>query len=111
MKSWIVSAAAVMGLLAATPAMANLELAKKSNCMACHAVDKKIVGPGYQEIAKKYAGDKTAEATLAKRIKGGTAANGGQKWASLTGGIPMPPNNISDADALTLSKWILGGAK
>ena len=46
------------------------------------AVDKKIVGPGYQEIAKKYAGDKTAEATLAKRIKGGTAANGGQKWGA-----------------------------
>lgn len=111
MKSLIISAMAAIGLLAATPAMANLELAKKSNCMACHATDKKIVGPGYQEIAKKYTGDKTAEATLAKRIKGGTAANGGQKWASATGGIPMPPNAISDADALTLSKWILGGAK
>ena len=107
MKSLIVSATAAIGLLAAAPAMANLELAKKSNCMACHSVDKKIVGPGYQEIAKKYAGDKTAEATLAKRIKGGTAANGGQKW----GAVPMPPNAISDADALTLAKWILGGAK
>jgi cytochrome c len=107
MKSLIVSAMAAIGLLAAAPAMANLELAKKSNCMACHSVDKKIVGPGYQEIAKKYAGDKTAEATLAKRIKGGTAANGGQKW----GAVPMPPNAISDADALTLTKWILGGAK
>lgn len=107
MKSLIVSVTAAIGLLATTPAMANLELAKKSNCMACHAVDKKVVGPGYQEIAKKYAGDKTAEATLAKRIKGGTAANGGQKW----GAVPMPPNAISDADATTLAKWVLGGAK
>lgn len=107
MKSFIVSALVVGGLFSAAPAMANMELAKKSNCMACHSVDKKIVGPSYQEIAKKYAGDKSAEAALAKRIKGGTAANGGQKW----GAVPMPPNAISDADALTLSKWILGGAK
>jgi cytochrome c len=111
MKSLIVSTAAVLGLLAATPAMANLELAKKSNCMACHSVDKKVVGPAYQDVAKKYAGDKTAAETLAKRIKGGTAANGGQKWASATGGVPMPANNVSDADALTLAKWVLGGAK
>ncbi len=107
MKSVIVSAVVAMGVFAATPAMANLELAKKSNCMACHAVDKKIVGPSYQEVAKKYAGDKSAEATLAKRIKGGSAANGGQKW----GAIPMPANNVSDADALALSKWVLAGAK
>lgn len=107
MKSIIISALAVGSLLAATPAMANLELAKKSNCMSCHAVDKKIVGPAYQDVAKKYAGDKNAAAMLAKRIKGGSAANGGQKW----GAIPMPPNNVSDADALTLAKWVLGGAK
>jgi cytochrome c len=107
MKLLIASAAAVLGLLATTPAMANLELAKKSNCMACHSVDKKVVGPAYQDVAKKYAGDKTAEATLAKRIKGGTAANGGEKW----GAVPMPPNNVSDADAKTLAKWVLGGAK
>lgn len=111
MKSIIISALAAGSLLAATPALANLELAKKSNCMSCHAVDKKIVGPSYQDVAKKYAGDKTAAETLAKRIKGGSAANGGQKWASATGGIPMPPNNVSDADALTLAKWVLGGAK
>lgn len=107
MKSLIVSATVALGLLAATPAMANLELARKSNCMACHAIDKKIVGPAYQDVAKKYAGDKNAAAMLAKRIKGGSAANGGQKW----GTVPMPPNNISDADAATLAQWVLGGAK
>lgn len=111
MKSLIVPATVVLGLFAAAPAHADLQLATKSACMACHAVDKKIVGPGYQEIAKKYAGDKSAEATLAKRIKGGTAANGGQKWAAVTGGTPMPPNNVSEADALKLAKWILAGAK
>ena len=46
--------------LVATNAMANADLAKKSNCMACHAIDKKLVGPAYQEVAKKYAGDKCA---------------------------------------------------
>ena len=107
MKAILVSAALACGLFVATPAMANLELAKKSNCMACHSVDKKVVGPSYQDVAKKYAGDKTAEATLAKRIKGGTAANGGQKW----GTMPMPANAVSEADAATLAKWILGGAK
>ncbi|HTJ97610.1 MAG TPA: c-type cytochrome [Rhodocyclaceae bacterium] len=111
MKAVIVSAVVAVGIFAAAPAMANLDLAKKSNCMACHAVDKKLVGPAYQDVAKKYAGDKTAEATLAKRIKGGTSANGGQKWAAVTGGTPMPPNAVSDADATTLAKWILGGAK
>jgi cytochrome c len=108
MKSLILSTAAAMTLLVAAPAMANLELAKKSNCMACHTVDKKVVGPSYQEVAKKYAGDKSAAAMLAKRIKGGTAANGGQKW----GAIPMPPNaGLSDADTLKLAQWILDGAK
>lgn len=107
MKSLLITAAMATGLLVSAPAMANLELAKKSNCMACHAVDKKVVGPGFQEVAKKYAGDASAAATLAKRIKGGSAANGGQKW----GGMPMPANNVSDADASTLAKWVLAGAK
>ena len=104
---YAIALAAALGAVAATPALANQQLAQQKNCMACHATDKKIVGPSYQEVAKKYAGDKSAEATLAKRIKGGTAANGGQKW----GAVPMPPNAISDADATTLAKWILGGAK
>jgi cytochrome c len=90
--------------LVATNAMANADLAKKSNCMACHAVDKKLVGPAYQEVAKKYAGDKGAEAMLAEKVKkGGTGT-----W----GKVPMPPNaNVKDEDIKTLVKWVLAGAK
>lgn len=92
------------GLLAAAPAQANQELAKKSNCLACHAVDKKMVGPAFIDISKKYAGDKTALKTLSGKVKAGTKGTWGQ--------IPMPPNpNVKDADIETLVKWILAGAK
>ena len=92
------------GLVAASPAQANMELAKKSNCMACHAVDKKMVGPAFIDISKKYAGDKDAAKMLAAKIKGGSKGVWGQ--------IPMPPNAaVKDADAEALAKWILAGAK
>jgi cytochrome c len=85
-------------------AHANLDLANKNACTACHAVNKKMVGPAYQDVAKKYAGQKDAEAMLAKSIKAG----GSGKW----GPVPMPAQpGLSDADSLTLAKWILGGAK
>jgi cytochrome c len=90
--------------LLAGNAMANADLAKKSNCLACHAVDKKLVGPAYQDVAKKYAGDKTAEARLIDKVKKG----GSGVW----GTIPMPPNaNVKDEDIKTLVKWVLAGAK
>jgi cytochrome c len=89
---------------ASTGAWANADLAKKNNCLACHAADKKIVGPAYQDVAKKYAGQVDAEATVAKNIKAG----GSGKW----GPIPMPPQaQLSDADAKALAVWVLGGAK
>ena len=92
------------GLMASAPAMANLDLAKKSNCMSCHAVDKKMVGPAYQEVAKKYAGNADAVKMLAAKVKAG----GKGTW----GAIPMPPNpNVKDPDIETLVKWILAGAK
>ena len=87
-----------------TGVWANADLAKKNNCLACHAVDKKIVGPAYQDVAKKYAGQADAETTLIKNIKAG----GSGKW----GPIPMPPQTqLNDADAKTLASWVLGGAK
>lgn len=95
--------------LVAAPAMADdspaLALAKKSNCMACHAVDKKIVGPSYQDVAKKYAGQKDAEAKLIAKVKAG----GKGVW----GEVPMPPNSpaVKDDDIKTLVKWVLAGAK
>lgn len=93
-----------VALAIATPAWANLDLAKKNACTACHAVDKKMVGPSYQDVAKKYASQKDAAAVLAKSIKAG----GSGKW----GPVPMPAQPaLSDADALTLANWVLGGAK
>lgn len=104
MKSIVISALVATAVLASAPAMANLELAKKNNCMACHQVDKKLVGPSYQEVAKKYAADKGAEAKLADKVKKG----GSGVW----GPVPMAPNpQISDADIKTLVKWVLAGAK
>ena len=91
-------------LLAAAPAFASTELAQKNACLACHAVDRKLVGPAYQDVAKKYAGQKDAEAALARSIKAG----GSGKW----GPVPMPAQAaLSDADAHKLAAWILQGAK
>lgn len=99
----IVAVAAIAALMSA-PAFASMDMAKKNACMACHAVDKKLVGPAYQEVAKKYAGQKDAVATLAKSIKAGGAG----KW----GPVPMPAQAaLSDADATTLAAWILAGSK
>ena len=85
---------------AAAPAMANLALAQKNNCLSCHSVDAKLVGPAYKDVAKKYAGDKGAEAKLIAKVKAG----GSGVW----GPIPMPPNSqVSDADIKTLVKWVL----
>ncbi len=93
-----------LSLLACSSAQASLDLANKNACTACHAVAKKMVGPAYQDVAKKYAGQKDADGMLAKSIKAG----GSGKW----GPVPMPAQaGLSDADALTLAKWILGGAK
>ncbi|MDF0604056.1 c-type cytochrome [Neisseriaceae bacterium TC5R-5] len=92
--------AALLFGLSATPALANLQMAQKYGCTACHAVDKKLVGPAYKEVAKKYAGKKGAEAMLVQKIKNG----GSGVW----GNIPMTPHpNISDADLRTLAKWVL----
>lgn len=78
-------------------------LAKKSNCLSCHAVDARGVGPGYREVAKKYAKDKKAEATLLAKVKKGGAGTWGK--------VPMPPMDaVPEADLKTLIKWILAGA-
>jgi cytochrome c len=84
----------------ALPASANEALAKKHACFACHAVDKKLVGPAYKDVAAKYRNDKQAEARLVEKVKkGGTGV-----W----GQVPMPPNAaVPDADVRALVKWIL----
>ena len=92
----------VASALASQSAMADagLDLAKAKNCMACHAVATKLVGPAYKDVAAKYAGQKDAEGKLVtKVIKGGSGT-----W----GAIPMPANpQVNEAEAKTLVKWVL----
>ena len=84
----------------AAPALADQALAQARNCMACHAVDKKLVGPSYTEVAGKYAGQRDALDKLAVKIlKGG---------AGVWGPVPMPANTqVSEADARKLASWVL----
>jgi cytochrome c len=92
--------AAAAGIAVAVPALADEALAKKHNCLACHQLDKKLIGPAYKDIAAKYKGQADAQAKLADKVKkGGTGV-----W----GQIPMPPNAaVPDADVKTLVAWIL----
>ena len=97
---WIPSMIAVAVAAWAAPAQASPEEAMtKAGCMACHAKDKKIVGPAYKDVAAKYKNDPKAEAMLVQKVmKGG---------AGVWGPVPMPANNISEADAKTLVKWVM----
>jgi len=73
---------------------------QKSGCAACHAIDKKVIGPAYQDVAAKYKGDASAAAKLTDKVKKGGVGVWGQ--------IPMPPNaQVSDADIKNLVEWIL----
>ena len=101
MKLFPVLALVAAAATISAPAVADEALAKAKNCLACHATDKKLVGPAYKEIAAKYKGDKAAEAKLAEKImKGGSGV-----W----GQVPMPANpQVSADEAKTLAKWVLG---
>jgi len=101
MMKVFVAAAAVLGVLSAAPAFADagMDLAKAKGCLACHAVDKKLVGPSYKDVAAKYAGDKTAVAKLAEKVQKGGVGTWGQ--------IPMPANNVTPDEAKKLVEWVL----
>jgi cytochrome c len=91
---------AALAAVVAAPAFANADLAQKKSCMACHATDKKLVGPAYKEVAAKYAGQKDAAAKLADKIQKGGVGVWGQ--------IPMPANPAVSADeAKQLAAWVL----
>lgn len=94
-------AVASLALTAAHPVLADQALATSKNCMACHAVDRKLVGPAFKDVAAKYAGQKDAADKLAAKIlKGGSGV-----W----GAVPMPANpQVNEADAKKLAGWILG---
>jgi cytochrome c len=94
------AATTIAAVAHAVDSKAGEALAKNNGCLACHTVDKKLVGPSYQQIAEKYRKDKGAEASLVKKVKAG----GKGVW----GDIPMPPNaHVKDADIQTMVQWIL----
>ncbi len=97
-KNLVICAALLTSI--STPTWADLALATSKNCMACHAIDKKLVGPAYKDVAAKYAGDKTAADKLATKIqKGG---------AGVWGPVPMPANTqVNDAEAKKSAAWVL----
>jgi cytochrome c len=105
MKKTLIAVAALAGICVGSAAHAAVDaakakqLAQKYNCLACHAEDKKLVGPAYKEVAAKYKGDAGAAAKLIAKVKNG----GGGVWGS----IPMPPNNVPEADVKIIVDWIL----
>lgn len=96
-----VIAIAALGLAVASgPVFAQAELAKQKNCLACHATDKKLVGPSYKDVAAKYKSDKDAVAKLSKKIREGGVGVWGQ--------VPMPANpQVNEQEAVSLAKWVL----
>ena len=100
MKKSLLALAVLAVTTVSAPVWADQTLATAKNCMACHALDKKLVGPAYKDVAAKYAGDKSAIDKLAAKIqKGG---------AGVWGPVPMPANTqVSDAEAKKLAAWVL----
>jgi cytochrome c len=99
MKAAYIAMMVAAGVVMAGQANADEALAKAKGCMACHALDKKLVGPAYKDVAAKYKGDKAAVATLAAKVIAGGKGN----W----GAVPMPPNKVTDDEAKKLVTWVL----
>jgi len=99
MKAVHIALMVAAGLCVSSQVMADEALAKAKNCMSCHAIDKRLVGPAYKDVAAKYKGDAGAVDKLASKIKAG----GKGVW----GEIPMPPNNVTPDEAKKLATWVL----
>lgn len=99
MKNVHIAMMFAVGLGVSGQALADEALAKAKNCMSCHSIDKKLVGPAYKDVAAKYKGDAKAPAMLAEKIKAGGKGVWGQ--------IPMPPNNVTPEEAAKLAAWVL----
>jgi cytochrome c len=99
MKAFYVAMMIAIGFGVSSQVMADEALAKAKNCMSCHTIDKKLVGPAYKDVAAKYKGDAGAVDKLAAKVKTG----GKGVW----GAIPMPPNNVTPEEAKKLVTWVL----
>ncbi|HEY4732055.1 MAG TPA: c-type cytochrome [Gammaproteobacteria bacterium] len=106
---WLSVTAAAAFMVWTGSASADLELAKKSGCLACHSIEKKVVGPAFQDVSNKYKGDAGAKAALVAKVKTGGKGN----WTEVTGGVPMPPYSprVPDANIEKLVDFILSLAK
>ncbi|HFE36953.1 MAG TPA: c-type cytochrome [Gammaproteobacteria bacterium] len=107
MKKLLVILAAMLALVISNANATDMPpLAKKSGCTACHAIDKKIVGPPWAAVGKRYAGDAGAKAALVAKVKKGGKGN----WTEVTHGVPMPPYSprVKDADIEELVSFVLG---
>lgn len=104
-----VAAALTMGVAGVANAAPDMELAKASGCLACHAIEKKVVGPAWQDVANKYKGDAAAKDALISKVKAGGKGN----WTDVTGGVPMPPYSprVSDENIGKLVEGILSLAQ
>ena len=102
---WLMVPAAAAALLISGQASADLALAKKSGCLACHSVEKKIVGPSWKDVAAKYKGDAGAKDRMIAKVKKGGKGN----WTKVTGGAPMPPYSprVSDENIAKLVDFIM----
>lgn len=99
MKNLVMMLSACAAIAAALPAQANADLAKSKNCLGCHSIDKKVIGPAFRDVAAKYGAMKDAEAKLVASITKGSTGT----W----GPMAMPPNAVSAGEAHTLAKWVL----
>jgi cytochrome c len=99
MKTSILASLACAALVLGGSAQANADLAKSKACLGCHAIDTKVLGPAFRDVAAKYKGQKDAEAKLVNSITKGSTGT----W----GPMAMPPNVVSAAEAQTLAKWVL----
>lgn len=104
-RRWISIPVVILTIISTGPALAEEALAKKSGCLECHSVEKKVIGPSYHDIAARYKNDPHARETLIQKVKNGGKGN----WTNVTGGVPMPPYSprLSDAEIMRLVEWLL----
>jgi cytochrome c len=103
---WISISVTALIIISIEQALADDTLVKKSGCLECHSIEKKVVGPAFHDIATRYKGDTHARETLI-----GTVRNGGKgNWTDVSHGVPMPPysGRLSDAEIEHLVDWVLG---
>lgn len=102
---WISIPATALMFIGAGAALADEALAKRSGCLECHGVDKKIVGPAFRDIAARYKNDARARGVLIETVKKGGKGN----WTDVTGGVPMPPHSalLSHSEIERLVDWVL----